>query len=83
MIGVEIGEGVLPCGLCGRQVGADNVCVGELVADFDGPDSGARADVEDVCGVGNWGEVEFVVHQDFDHLVCEVKAVEFVLSEGE
>ena len=76
-------EGGLPCGLCGRQVGADDGRVGKLVTDFDGPDSSARADIEDMGGVGNWSEKEFVVHEDFDHLVCEVEAVEFVLSEGE
>jgi len=66
-------------GLDWREVGADDMGRGILVAHLDGPETGAGADVENLGGRvfrSEGGEVELTVHHFFDELVLFVQAVE-------
>lgn len=73
---VEMGFGIDPLGhavvdfkvaivglharLHGREIGSNDFGRGEAVCNVCGPDSGAGADVEDSCGIGDGGEEELV-----------------------
>lgn len=73
---VEMGFGIDPLGhavvdfkvavvglharLHGREIGSNDFGRGEAVCNICGPDSGAGADVEDSCGIGDGGEEELV-----------------------
>lgn len=73
---VEMGFGIDPLGhavvdfkvaivglharLYGREIGSNDFGRGEAVCNVCGPDSGAGADVEDTCGIGDGGEEELV-----------------------
>lgn len=66
-------------GLDGREVGADDVGRGILVAHLDGPETGPGTNIEDLGGRGFWsegGEVELAVHHLFDELILIIQAVE-------
>lgn len=73
---VEMGFGIDPLGhavvdfkvaivglharLHGREIGSNDFGRGEAVCNVCSPDSGAGADVEDSCGIGDGGEEELV-----------------------
>lgn len=63
----------LPCWLRWTEVYTDNLGGGVLVAEFNGPDTGAGADVEHAAGlVADGRKVEFLAEADLEHLVHEV-----------
>lgn len=69
-----------PAGLCGAEIGSDDLGAGILVADVDGPYSGSGANVEDAAGLGaERGEEELAVHCQAEHTVGEIKPIEFAL----
>lgn len=82
---VEMGFGIDPLGhavvdfkvavvglharLHGREIGSNDFGRGEAVCNVCGPDSGAGADVEDSCGIGDGGEEELVAEGEDAEMV--------------
>ena len=61
---------------------ADDFRAGMVVAEFNGPNAGSAADIEDFARVvADGGEIVFVAEADAQHLVDQIEAVQFALEE--
>lgn len=73
VVDLELTVGGDPTGLNRREVYAGDGCGGVVVCEFDRPNSGAGAEVEDgVDGGGKGGEIEGTVEREAPELMLEV-----------
>lgn len=73
-------EGDAPARLRRTDVGADDFCVGVLVADINSPNAGPGTDVENATRViSDGGKEELAVHGQTNHPVGEIEAVKLAL----
>lgn len=82
IIDVEFHVGGHEARLDGREVGADYEGARVLVCKFDGPDSGAGADVEYGLGIGDGRFVELAAEAETVDVVLEVETGLFLFVVG-